>query len=273
MGGIGRSETRGMDPAGRSKAQTQKGRHLCVQRGIKVRWGDLEETSTLLTKVHIVKVTVFQYSCVDMRVGWALKNWYFQIAVLEKILESPLDSKEIKTVNPKGYQPWIFTGRIDAEIPILGQLMWRVDLLEKTLKLGKIEGRRRREQQSMQWLDGTTYSIDISLSKLWEIVKGRETCHGAVHGLAKSQNSLPISGLLNTLTSFSNRCFMSSRKDSYYQSQAYPSLVLFSWVHGANLKSDSSTFPKWITHHWNNHGDLKTIMYVLNTNIIPLLIE
>ena len=142
MGGIGRSETRGMDPAGRSKAQTQKGRHLCVQRGIKVRWGDLEETSTLLTKVHIVKVTVFQYSCVDMRVGWALKNWYFQIAVLEKILESPLDSKEIKTVNPKGNQPCIFIGRTDveAEAPILWPPDSKSWLIGKDHDAGKDEG-------------------------------------------------------------------------------------------------------------------------------------
>ena len=80
----------------------------------------------------------------DHKEGWALKNWCFQI-VLEKTLESPLDSKEIKPVNPKGNQPWMFIGRTDAEAeaPLLWW-MWTADSLEKTLMLGKIEGRRRR---------------------------------------------------------------------------------------------------------------------------------
>ena len=77
---------------------------------------------------------------------WASKNWCFWTVVLEKTLESPLDFKEIKPVNPKGSQPWIFIGRADAEAetPILGHLMRRTHSLEKTLMLGKIEGRKRR---------------------------------------------------------------------------------------------------------------------------------
>ena len=79
---------------------------------------------TLLTKAHIVKATVFpvvMYGCESwiLKKGWAPKNWSFQIVVLEKTLESPLDSKEIKPVNPKGNQPWIVIGRTDAEAPIL----------------------------------------------------------------------------------------------------------------------------------------------------------
>ena len=84
----------------------------------------------------------------DHKESWVPKNWCFWTVVLEKtLLESPSDCKEIKPVNPEGNQSWIFIGRTDAEAPILCHLMWRTDSLEKTLMLGKIEGRRRRGQQ------------------------------------------------------------------------------------------------------------------------------
>ena len=91
--------------------------------------------------------------------------WCFSTVVLEKTLESPLDCKEIKPVSPKGNQSWIFTGRTDAEAeaPILDHLMWRTDSLDKTLMLGKNEGRRRRGRQRIRWLDGITDLIDMSL--------------------------------------------------------------------------------------------------------------
>ena len=130
----------------------------------------------------------------DRKEDRAPKNWCFWTVMLKKTLESPLDSKEIKLVNLKGNQAWIQYAlqglMLKLKLQYFGHQMWKADSLEKTLMLGKIEGRRRIGWQRMGWLDGIIDSIVMNLGKLREMVRDREAWRPAVHGVAKSWTRL-----------------------------------------------------------------------------------
>ena len=127
---------------------------------------------------------------VDHKEAWALKNWCFHTVVLEKTLESSLGNKEIQPVNAKGNQCWIFIGRMNSEALVLWPPDMNSGLTGKTLMLVKIEGRRSMGRQRLVWLDSITDSMDMNLSKLWEIVKDRGAWHAAIHWVTNSQTWL-----------------------------------------------------------------------------------
>ena len=151
----------------------------------------------------------------DYKESWAQKNWCFWTVVLEKTLESPLDCKEIKLVNPKWNQSWIFTGRTDAEAeaPILWPPDAKSQLIGKDPDAGKDWRQEEKGWQRTRWLDGITDSMHMNLSKLREMVKDREAWCAGVHGVCVQSRAWLSDWTTNINNHFKHQWLLHQLKD------------------------------------------------------------